>query len=331
GMSPRNPETAQARKKRMEQKRNPLENAQGLSLPDNEQKTPGALDPAPDSALDTVGDPEADNTQAVQTPGNAKSQAEAPGSQQMEEESASEAADNTQSGSGGDKSGDGQQGPGKGKNPGQQSAKNESPGASGDKSSLLNKFRDAMSNLMSRMRPQQGNGPQQASGKQGGQQGKGQQANGGQGGKNGQQPGSQQQADSQEGQASQDAQTAQNAQGKGAGQSSEEQASKQPGSGIGRQDGSKDVKLAEQMAAMGKISEIIGKRSANVSGEITVEVQNSNQQLKTPYADRSTHHGESGGEINRDEVPVVLQPYVQQYFEQVRKTAPNPPARSHTN
>src|SRR5262249_8248385 len=126
----------------------------------------------------------------------------------------------------------------------------------------------------------------------------------------------------QDGQASQDSQSAQDAQGKGAGQSAEEQASKQPGSGIGRQDGSKDVKLAEQLAAMGKISEIIGKRSASVSGEVTVEVQSSTQQIRTQYAQKPARHTEAGGEINRDEIPLGLQPYVQQYFEQVRKTAP---------
>ena len=36
---------------------------------------------------------------------------------------------------------------------------------------------------------------------------------------------------------------------------------------------------------MGKISEIIGKRSANVSGEVTVEVNSSKQQIRTPYSE----------------------------------------------
>ena len=70
---------------------------------------------------------------------------------------------------------------------------------------------------------------------------------------------------------------------------------------------------------MGKISEIIGKRSANVTGDVTVEVQSGNQQLRTAYTQNSAQHADSGGEINRDEVPVVFQPYVQQYFEQVRR------------
>ena len=50
---------------------------------------------------------------------------------------------------------------------------------------------------------------------------------------------------------------------------------------------------AEQLAAMGKITEIIGKRAANVTGEVTVEVENSNQQLRTPYAQRDAHHAEA--------------------------------------
>src|SRR5262249_15694945 len=110
-------------------------------------------------------------------------------------------------------------------------------------------------------------------------------------------------------------------QGKGQGKSDSQQSSKQPGSGIGSQDGDKAIRNAEQLAAMGKISEILGKRSATITGEATVEVQTTNQQLHTPYAQKGTQHREAGAEINRDEVPVSLQPYVQQYFEQVRKQA----------
>ena len=203
----------------------------------------------------------------------------------------------------------------------QQNPGNDSSGSAGENSSLVSKLRDAMSNLLSRMKQQpQGAGAQQQSAanqnSQGqGQKGSGQKAKSGQGK---QQQGGQQ-SDAQDGEQGEDAQSAQNAQGRGAGQSSDDQASKQPGSGIGKQDGSKDVKLAEQMAAMGKISEIIGKRSANVSGEVTVEVQNSSQQLKTAWVQQNAAHANAGGEINRDEVPVEFQTYVQQYFEQVHK------------
>jgi hypothetical protein len=30
-------------------------------------------------------------------------------------------------------------------------------------------------------------------------------------------------------------------------------------------------------------------------------------------------HAQAGAEISRDEIPVALQPYVQQYFDQLRK------------
>src|ERR1035438_5709226 len=61
------------------------------------------------------------------------------------------------------------------------------------------------------------------------------------------------------------------------------------------------------------------EKLATISGEATVEVQTTNQQLRTPYAQKGAEHTQGGAEISRDEVPVALQPYVQQYFEQVRK------------
>jgi hypothetical protein len=95
------------------------------------------------------------------------------------------------------------------------------------------------------------------------------------------------------------------------------------GSGIGNQDGLKEKREAEQLQAMGKISEIIGKRASTVSGEMMVEVQSGkNQQLRTAYTSTSANHGEADGDVTRDEIPLSLQPYVQQYFEQVRKAAP---------
>jgi len=45
------------------------------------------------------------------------------------------------------------------------------------------------------------------------------------------------------------------------------------------------------------------------------------QVLNTPYAETAATHAEGGGEINRDEVPLMYQRYVQQYFEQVHKPA----------
>ncbi|HYZ86092.1 MAG TPA: hypothetical protein VE621_16905, partial [Bryobacteraceae bacterium] len=90
-------------------------------------------------------------------------------------------------------------------------------------------------------------------------------------------------------------------------------------SGVGKQDGAKDVREAEQLAAMGKISELIGKRSAQLTGEMTVEVSSGNQQLRTNYTQRSADHSDLGAEAARNEIPLMYQPYVQRYFEEVRK------------
>jgi hypothetical protein len=53
-----------------------------------------------------------------------------------------------------------------------------------------------------------------------------------------------------------------------------------------------------------------------------MEVGSSKQSLKTAWASRQANHSEAGGEIHRDEVPLEYQQFVEQYFEEVRKTAP---------
>ncbi|MEO8598044.1 MAG: hypothetical protein ABI759_32290 [Candidatus Solibacter sp.] len=198
---------------------------------------------------------------------------------------------------------------------------------SSDSSSLMSKMKDAFQNLLSMTKPQQQNDKGNA------QQGKDQksaqsksQSGSKQNGKDEKGQNGQQQADS-EGEDGQEAKNSDNAQqGKGQGKSDSQQSSKQPGTGVGSQDGDKAIKNAEQLAAMGKLSEIMGKRSAAITGEATVEVQNTSQQLHTKYEQKGTQHTQGGAEISRDEVPVALQPYVQQYFEQVRKQAAAAPA-----
>ena len=228
-------------------------------------------------------------------------------------------------GKNGEESQDGQQGGSKSAQSGKpQNGEKRDASTAGESSSLMNKLKDAFQNLLSKARPQQsqqgsaqpGKDRKSASGKP--QQGS--QPNG----KDGQPRNGSQQGDAQEGEDGQETKNSESAQqgkGKGQGTSDSEQASKQPGGGIGSQDGDKAIRNAEQLAAMGKISEILGKRSANISGEATVEVQTTNQQLRTPYAQKGAEHTQGGAEISRDEVPVALQPYVQQYFEQVRQQA----------
>ena len=192
----------------------------------------------------------------------------------------------------------------------------------GESSSLMSKLKDAFQNLLSKARPQPG---RQGTPQQGKERNLGQgrpQPGSPQNGRDGQSQNGGQQGDAQAGEDGQESRNSQNAeQGKGQGKSESEQAGKQPGSGIGSQDGDKAIRTAEQLAAMGKLSEILGKRSAAISGEATVEVETTSQQLRTPYAQNSAEHTQGGAEISRDEVPVALQPYVQQYFEQVRKQA----------
>jgi hypothetical protein len=53
-----------------------------------------------------------------------------------------------------------------------------------------------------------------------------------------------------------------------------------------------------------------------------VEVGSSKQPLKTPWSQRQTTHGDSGGELHRDEVPLMYQQFVQHYFEGIRKLPP---------
>lgn len=182
-------------------------------------------------------------------------------------------------------------------------------------SSLLDKMRDAMASMMDKLKlnsqtaeSQQSAAAQEAQRQAQRQSDKGSPSQGKpqQGDPQGQQ--SQQQADSsQSGQKSQTESQAQNSDG-------------QQHSGIGKQDGSKDTEMAKDAEAMGKLSELIGKRSMNLQGEMTVEVENTrNPQLRTPYLNRSAAHGEAGGDLSRDEVPLRHQEFVRRYYEQVRK------------
>src|SRR5262245_8532640 len=199
--------------------------------------------------------------------------------------------------------------------------KNDSNNSNNESNSLFNKVKDFAQNLLSKVKSPQGG--QQKSVEQQSKQGKGDQAGAKQQSKDGQKQDGQQ-GDPQEGQAGDQADNSQDPDGKGTGKNDSKQSSNQPGSGMGSQDGDKRIKQAEQLAAMGKISEIIGKRSQTVTGEATVEVKSTSQQIRTPYAQRGSQHSQGGTEINRDEVPVAVQSYVEHYFEQVRKQTPAP-------
>lgn len=231
----------------------------------------------------------------------------------------------------GDKSADGKEGKEGGEGKGEGSDAKDQKGPQNAKqgngnepnNSMLDKMRDAMANLLNKMKlPNQGQQQQQrASNQKGSEKGQGEQQGQGQKGEKGQ---GQQQG---KGTPTDDAdaegkgeQQAQSGQGKSNDKTAESGTPTDAKSGMGKQDGSKDLKDAEQMAAMGKLSEIFGKRAQNMAGEVMVEVQNGkSQNLRTQYTQRNAAHREAGAEIHRDEVPLQYQHYVQQYFEQVRK------------
>lgn len=197
----------------------------------------------------------------------------------------------------------------------------------GENSSMMDKFKDAMANLMNKMKSQDKNQgqSQQTKDNQQGQQGAGQQeqkASKGQESQGKQQAqGQQQQSDQQGQQQGEGGEKSPNQQAKG-GDKGGQPPSSDAKSGMGKQDGNKSIELAQQQDAMGKISELFGKRAQNIQGEIMIEVSSSkSQQLKTGYTGKNAAHSDKGGMIRRDEVPIELQNYVQKYFEEIRKPA----------
>ena len=201
----------------------------------------------------------------------------------------------------------------------------------GDKNSLMDKFKDAMANMMNKLKSQdKSQGEQQSqNGKKDSQQGSGQQqkqqSNKDQQSQGKEQVGGQQQNDPNGQQQGEGNEKSPNQQAKG-GDKSNQPSNGDNKSGTGKQDGSKDIQIAEQQKAMGKISEVFGKRAQNLQGEIMIEVSSSKSQaLKTGYTDKTAAHTDSAGVIHRDEVPLIFQSYVQRYFEELRKSPPPAP------
>ena len=324
----RDPEAKQlaANKKTGDRKMGDEYDTSGNPIPKSDQKK-NELDPAPPNALDSAGDPDSssEKTESASAKGgdSKADSSDKNGGEQSESDKAEGGTPQNGKNSTDNPSGS-QEGPQQGEQSG--GKQNDS-----NQSSLLSKMKDAMSNLLSKAKPQsnQQSGNKKEPG-QGSQQQKAQsqQQSGEKGSEQKQQGESQDSADSQQGEQPGDSDNQQDSQGKGSGKNSDKQASSQPGSGIGKQDGAKEIQAAEQKAAMGKLSEIIGKRAANVSGEMMLDVQSGPQQLHTQYSKSSATHGASSGEISRDEVPVALQGYVQQYFDEVRKSEHAAPAKA---
>jgi hypothetical protein len=174
--------------------------------------------------------------------------------------------------------------------------------------SLLSKLKDAMDNMLGKPADQNEKGDNPSQSKSGGQDAQDGPKEGQQGGQTAKMP-----ADGDTGEAKKSDSPGQTSAGKG---------EKTEGPAVaGADDGDKAIKAAAQLKAMGKISELIGKRSGQVTGESMIDVQSGDQRLRTAYKDKSAAHGEGTGEVSRDQIPLSEQEYVQQYFQQVRKPA----------
>ena len=182
-------------------------------------------------------------------------------------------------------------------------------------SGVLNKLKDALANMLNKMKPNANENSKQQSAKnnQNGEKSdkadkgekQGDQKDGGESKSDDNPSGEQNQSDDAKSKASDQP-------GKPSAQES--------ASGAGSKDGDKAAKDAKALEAMGKISEVLGKRSATVTCEMMIEVGNTKQTLKTAFTQQQAKHSEAGGEIHRDEVPLIFQPFVERYFEEIRKT-----------
>ena len=204
--------------------------------------------------------------------------------------------------------------------PASKNGKDQTTKGSSEEQSLTSKLRDALSGLLAKM---QGGAPPQPPNEEANQ------PPGPNRDQHGATPSSSQQAASENGaskesnasslQAQQQAHSAEAAPSsrtQGAGDSSGHRSS-DTHSAAGHQDGSKEAREAEQLKAMGKLAEIIGKRSASVTGEMSVETPSGKQQLQTNYTYKSGHHAGIGSEMEHTEVPAEDQQYVREYMKQV--------------
>jgi len=199
--------------------------------------------------------------------------------------------------------------------------------APGENSNLLEQFREALASLLSRLksRPGGGNSPLAADrGRQGNEAARSrrQASEKGESGPGRRTP---EEATESDGDLqAPSAEQARGASGKPGGRDADLQPAREGRSGIGKEDGLKQAREAEQLAAMGKISELFGRRQATLTGEVTIEVASGDQKLRTPYSEQQARHAEAGGEIHRDEVPLLYHDYIRRYFEQIRRSPASP-------
>ena len=192
---------------------------------------------------------------------------------------------------------------------GKEGDQNGKQGNQKNESSMMDKVRDALANMLNKMKS---DAPKNA--QNGQNQNKNQQ--------NGQKQDSQNKGDSASQQNSgEQSADSQQEQSDAKGGKPDKPPQQETANSMGDKTGDKAIKDAALLAAMGKITELIGKRQQTLTGEVMVEVGSTKQTLKTPFQQQQAAHAEAGSEIHRDEVPLLYQQFVEQYFEEIRKPA----------
>ncbi len=187
---------------------------------------------------------------------------------------------------------------------------------------LLSRLRDAFKNLVSALNRDQSAGSsegEQASSKSSSQS-DGEKGDSAQAGEEGQ--------EGQEGQGAEGGEAASSENGQQSAQGGSQGPGDQPGSqqeagsaAAGTAEGSKQILEAEQLEAMGEISKLFQKRAEEMSGEVLIETESAHRQaLRTPYQPTDSTHGDRGGIVGRDEVPLAYRDFIQAYFENLRKS-----------
>ncbi|MBV9269290.1 MAG: hypothetical protein JO061_24180, partial [Acidobacteriaceae bacterium] len=90
-------------------------------------------------------------------------------------------------------------------------------------------------------------------------------------------------------------------------------------SGAGRQDGKKTLTEAEELKAMGKMAEIIGKRAAALTGDMEIEQPSGPQKLSSEYSGRHARHADPGAPIDHNEISAEDREYVREYMDAMHK------------
>ncbi len=203
----------------------------------------------------------------------------------------------------------------------QDSSSNSNQSAAGaEANSMLSKLREAMNNMLSKLQQKpQGNGKQQ--GQQGSPSNAGEQQEGkgeGQKGSGQPQPGGEQGAEGEGAESDQQA-TGQGASAKSGAKASDGGQKGSSGDGAGQQEGDKAIQDALQQEALGKLTELYGRRAQNVTGEVTVEAQSGKQSLRTPLSAKQGDHRDAGGQVSRDEIPLAYQAYIKEYYSKIRQ------------